>query len=42
MQAKPPHFRLFQGGIGVLGDPHRQLYSFGEAEGRPRPAVFGV
>ena len=36
-----PLLQLFQGGIGVLGDPHRQSYSFGEAEGRPRPAAVG-
>ena len=37
-----PLLQLFQGGIGVLGDPHRQSYLFGETEDRPRPAAVGL
>ena len=34
-----PLLLLVQGGIGMLGDQHRQSYLFGETEDRPRPAA---
>ena len=37
-----PLLQLVQGGIGMLGDQHRQSYLFGETEDRPRPAAVGL
>ena len=37
-----PFLQLIQGGIGMLGDQHRQSYLFGETEDRPRPAAVGL